>query len=235
MKNRLLVIEDDESLRLTLIDNLELEGYDVFSASTISEARSILSRQHDADLNIDLIVLDVMLPDGSGYDFSKEIRPNNPNMMILMLTARTLDADLQAGFDAGADDYLTKPYKVAELLLRIKALLRRGSVIDHAAQSSSMNGFKVNWQRHKISKDGQEVHLTKKEFDLLKLLFDNLDQPLTRDQILGQVWGDEVYVEERTVDNFISNIRKVLDLNEPQTYFIKTVRSVGYALMRLEK
>jgi len=235
MKNRLLVIEDDESLRLTLIDNLELEGYDVLSASTLSDARSILSQQNDADQNIDLIVLDVMLPDGSGYDFSKEIRPTNQHVMILMLTARTLDADLQAGFKAGADDYLTKPYKIAELLLRIKALLRRGSIIEHTPASSSINGFEVDWQRHKISKQGQEAHLTKKEFDLLKLLFDNLDQPLTREQILSQVWGDEVYVEERTVDNFISNIRKVLDLNEPQTYFIKTVRSVGYALMKIDK
>jgi two-component system phosphate regulon response regulator PhoB len=232
MNNRLLVVEDDESLRLTLVDNLELEGYEVFWASTIAEAKSVISQQSLASQEIELIVLDLMLPDGSGYDLCEEIRLTNQRMMILMLTARTLDTDLQMGFNKGADDYLTKPYKVAELLLRIKALLRRTSSAKRSTETSIINDAKINWQKHSVSKDGQEIHLTKKEFDLLKLLFDNLDQPLTRDDILSQVWGDEVYVEERTVDNFISNIRKALDLNEHRVYFVKTVRGVGYALMR---
>jgi DNA-binding response OmpR family regulator len=233
MNNRLLVVEDDESLRLTLIDNLELEGYEVFSASTIAEAKSVFSQQNAADQEIDLIVLDLMLPDGSGYDLCEEIRLNNQSVMVLMLTARTLDADLQMGFNKGADDYLTKPYKVAELLLRIKALLRRTSSTKRIVEHSLINGFEINWQKHSVSKQGQDIHLTKKELDLLKLLFDNIDLPLTRDEILSQVWGDEVYVEERTVDNFISNIRKTLNLNEPHSYFIKTVRGVGYALMKM--
>jgi two-component system phosphate regulon response regulator PhoB len=232
MNNRLLVVEDDESLRLTLVDNLELEGYEVFWASTIAEAKSVISQQSLASQEIELIVLDLMLPDGSGYDLCEEIRLTNQRMMILMLTARTLDTDLQMGFNKGADDYLTKPYKVAELLLRIKALLRRTSSAQRSVETSIINGAKINWQKHSVTKNGQEIHLTKKEFDLLKLLFDNLDQPLTRDDILSQVWGDEVYVEERTVDNFISNIRKALDLNEHRVYFVKTVRGVGYALMR---
>lgn len=235
MNNRLLVVEDDESLRLTLVDNLELEGYDVFSASTIAEAKSVISQQSLASQEIELIVLDLMLPDGSGYDLCEEIRLTNQRMMILMLTARTLDTDLQMGFNKGADDYLTKPYKVAELLLRIKALLRRTSSAQRSTETSIINDAKINWLKHSVSKDGQEIHLTKKEFDLLKLLFDNLDQPLTRDDILSQVWGDEVYVEERTVDNFISNIRKALDLNEPGVYFVKTVRGVGYVLMKVSK
>jgi len=230
MSKRLLVVEDDESLRLTLIDNLELEGYEVNSASTIAGAKTLISEQNKSGKPLDLIVLDVMLPDGSGYDLCEEIRPNHPNVMILMLTARTLDSDLQAGFNAGADDYLTKPYKVAELLLRIQALLRRASPTNWSPVRSFINGFDIAWQQHSISKQGSAVHLTKKEFDLLKLLFDNIHQPLTRDDILNRVWGDEIYVEERTVDNFISNVRKALELNEPNTYFIKTIRGVGYAL-----
>lgn len=233
MKNRLLVVEDDESLRLTLIDNLELEGYEIFSASTIAEAKSVFYQQNATGQEINLIVLDLMLPDGSGYDLCEEIRLNNQSVMVLMLTARTLDADLQMGFNKGADDYLTKPYKVAELLLRIKALLRRTSSVHKIVELSLINGFEINWQKHNVSKQGQDIHLTKKELDLLKLLFDNIDLPLTRDHILSQVWGDEVYVEERTVDNFISNIRKTLDLNKPHNYFIKTVRGVGYALMKI--
>lgn len=235
MSKRLLVVEDDESLRLTLIDNLEIEGYEVFSASTIAEANLILSQQCKVDRNIDLIVLDVMLPDGSGYDLCEKIRPDNQNVMILMLTARTLDSDLQAGFNAGADDYLTKPYKVTELLLRIKALLRRTSNPIRSTECSTINGFEINWHKRLVTKQDQMTHLTKKEFDLLKLLFDNTHRPLTRDEILSQVWGNQVYVDERTVDNFISNVRKILDLNEPQMYFIKTIRGVGYALMRIKE
>ena len=232
MKKRLLVVEDDESLRLTLIDNLEIDGYDVLSASTIAEAKIKIEQQSNTEQDIDLIVLDLMLPDGSGYLLCEDIRKKDHNVMILMLTARTLDTDLQAGFKAGADDYLTKPYKVAELLLRVKALLRRKSTAIMDSDNALINGFEINWQQHSISKHGHKVHLTKKEFDLLKLLFNNIGQPLSRDKILQEVWGDEVYVEERTVDNFISNIRKAFDLNETQNYFIKTVRSVGYALMQ---
>ena len=232
MNKRLLVVEDDESLRLTLVDNLELEGYDVFSASTLAQAKSVFDQQASNGNDIDLIVLDLMLPDGSGYDLCEDIRLKNQNVMILMLTARTLDTDLEMGFNKGADDYLTKPYKVAELLLRINALLRRASGANQNIESTIINGFKIHWQQHRITKKEHDIHLTKKEFDLLKLLFDNTGQPLTRDNILNKVWGDDIYVEERTVDNFISNIRKTLELNEPQPYFIKTVRGVGYALVK---
>ena len=185
-----------------------------------------------ADQGIDLVVLDVMLPDGSGYDLCKEIRPEHPGLMVLMLTARTLDSDLHAGFNAGADDYLTKPYKIGELLLRISALLRRAPGAVRIQDEIDINGFNVSWSKRVIVKDQQPVHLTKKEFDLLKLLFENIDRPLTRDEILDQVWGQEIYVEERTVDNFISNVRRALDLNSPQPYHIKTIRGIGYVLVK---
>jgi len=164
MKKRLLVVEDDDSLRLTLVDNLELEGYEVYSASTITKTKEIISQQNKRNLKIDLIVLDLMLPDGNGYELCKEIRTENQEIMVLMLTARTLDIDLQTGFKVGADDYLTKPYKVAELLLRINALLRRTPHIKPGNETSAqINGFDINWQRHSVSKQGEVVHLTKKE------------------------------------------------------------------------
>jgi len=231
MDSHILVVEDDDSLRLTLIDNLELEGYKVFGASTISEAKACLE-QHRASQGFDLIILDLMLPDGSGYDLCKEIRFNDQNVMILMLTARTLDSDLHAGFNSGADDYLTKPYKLDELLLRVGALLRRVSSTLSTNDSSLINGFDICWKQHRITKDGQEVHLTKKEFDLLKLLCDHIDQPMSRDEILNQVWGENVFVDTRTVDNFISNVRKSLDLVAPQPYAIKTIRGIGYVLSK---
>ena len=144
MNKNLLVVEDDESLRLTLVDNLQLEGYSVVSASTLDQARLTLSQQQTADQGIDLVVLDVMLPDGSGYDLCKEIRPEHPGLMVLMLTARTLDSDLHAGFNAGADDYLTKPYKIGELLLRISALLRRAPGAVRIQDEFDINGFNVS-------------------------------------------------------------------------------------------
>lgn len=232
MNKRLLVVEDDESLRLTLVDNLQLENYEVYSASSLSEARSILLQQRKFKQDIELMVLDLMLPDGSGYDLCAEVKPNYPELMILMLTARTLDSDLHAGFTAGADDYLTKPYKIAELLLRIMALLRRAPSPHQPHNDTNINGFNVSWLKHSITKRGQAIHLTKKEFDLLQLLFENIDQPLHRDEILNQVWGEDIYVEERTVDNFISNVRKALNLNSPKPYYIKTIRGVGYALIK---
>jgi len=232
MNNRLLVIEDDDSLRFTLVDNLELEGYEVFSACNITQAKSVFEKHAKTNHPIELIILDVMLPDGSGYELSKELRLNKQNVMILMLTARTLDSDLHEGFNSGADDYLTKPYKIAELLLRVKALLRRNSTAEIMHETALINNFEINWQRRSISKEDNEIHLTKKEFDLLTLLFNKINQPLSRDEILSHVWGEQVYVEERTVDNFISNIRKALNLNKPQMYFIKTVRGIGYSLIK---
>jgi len=230
MVNKILVVEDDQNLRLTLVDNLELEGYQVFSASTLSVAYQVLQREE-----VDLIVLDIMLPDGSGYHFSKELRFENSNVMILMLTARTLNSDLIEGFSSGADDYMTKPYKLNELLARIKALLLRATPLNRGSTFvSQINGLEVNWQERIIinTVEGvdEEVYLTKKEFDLLHFLYSNLNKPLSREEILEKVWDKGVFVEERTVDNFISVIRKILSLNEPEEYFIKTVRGVGYLL-----
>lgn len=232
MGDKILVVEDDENLRLTLVDNLQLEGYSVESVATLAGARELLQRE-----SVLLTILDVMLPDGSGYDFCQELRVLSPNTRVLMLTARTLNADLLLGFSAGTDDYMTKPYKLDELLARIKALMSRvGPLPETSLHVSCINGFDINWQQRTIfgvSKDSNhyEVHLTKKEFDLLSLLYLNINTPLSREKILNQVWGENLYVEERTVDNFVSNIRKILNLNISEPYFIRTIRGVGYSLV----
>ena len=228
--NNILVVEDDENLRLALVDNLQLESYQVFAVDTMAAADGILTQE-----TIELVILDIMLPDGSGYDFCQVLKEKHPTAMVLMLTARTLDNDLLTGFSVGADDYMTKPYKVAELLARVKALLSRSQSanVNHT-KTSRINGFVINWQQRSITQavNSDQVHLTKKEFDLLYLLFININNPLSREKILDQVWGEGVYVEERTVDNFISVIRKALNLNEPQKFFIRTIRGIGYSLVR---
>lgn len=233
MIDKILVVEDDKNLRLTLVDNLELDGYEVLCAATLNAAQQILATQP-----ISLTVLDIMLPDGSGYDFAKELRVKQPNTMILMLTARTLNSDLITGFSAGADDYMTKPYKLNELLVRIKALLARSHLSSsHLAQQCCINGYRVNWQERRIINEKDNAldhvtHLTKKEFDLLHLLYQNIDKPLSRQEILNKVWGQGIYVENRTVDNFISVIRKALNLNAPEQYSIRTIRGIGYSLVK---
>lgn len=224
--SHILVVEDDENLRLTLVDNLEMEGYSLRSAATIAEAKSLIE-------GADLCLLDIMLPDGDGYQFCQWVRAQNHSTLILMLTARTLDRDLDEGFESGADDYLGKPYRMKELLLRVQALLRRATKTPGDKPDNNIariNGFKVNWQARLVANpDGQPVHLTKKEFDILQFLYENIDQVQSRDDILNQVWGENSYVDNRTVDNFVANIKRLLDLKAGE-FQIRSVRGVGYCL-----
>ncbi len=221
--SRLLVVEDDENLRLTLLDNLELEGFDVQVAATVAEAEVLIGE-------VDLCILDIMLPDGNGYDFCQWVRNRDLNVLILMLTARTLDRDIDSGFESGADDYLVKPYRMRELLLRIKALLRRRAMPLSQQANTQINGFDICWPARQVNHQGNSVHLTKTEFDLLQYLYDNLDTVKSRDDILNAVWGESVYVDNRTVDNFVAGIKKHLNLKQGQPFYIRSVRGVGYCL-----
>jgi DNA-binding response OmpR family regulator len=222
----ILIVEDDESLRLTLEDILEDEGYCVTVASDLASAAKCL---HSS--TYELIILDIMLPDGDGYQFCQQIRAQGNHSLVLMLTARSLEDDLVKGFDVGADDYLIKPYRVAELLARIRALLKRlASEMQNIC--FEINHFSVDRDARTVkNQEGSLVDLTPKEFDLLLYLWDNPQRAHSRDRILDQVWG-EVVVDFRTVDNFVSNLKKKLSLRVGSPVYIETVRGVGY---RLEK
>lgn len=227
MKKRLLIVEDDDNLRLTLADNLELEGYQVFSQACVNDTKQFLE-----NYEVDLIILDIMLPDGNGIELCQWIRKKH-DVLILMLTARSLEKDLIDGFVAGTDDYLSKPYRSAELLLRINALLRRTS---HSSINSitPFNGFEVDWNGRSITNCGKDIHLTKTAFNILSYLFEHLNQTCSRDNILNFVWGKEVYVDNRTVDNFVSNLKKSLNLADGTQYHLKTIRGIGYSLIKLK-
>lgn len=230
MNHNILIVEDDDNLRETLVDNLELEGFQLYSANSIAQAKSILAVQQ-----IDLIVLDVMLPDGTGYQLCQWLQ-GRTNALLLMLTARTLERDVVEGFVSGCDDYVSKPYRAKELLLRIRALLRRNDNGPKAAQFSStdkvnINGFIVNWDLHEIHLDEQPVHITKTAFDILRFLFVNQNKSCSRDDILNAVWGQDIFVDNRTVDNFVSHLKKQLLLVDGKEYWIKTIRGVGYSLL----
>jgi DNA-binding response OmpR family regulator len=226
-KGRILVVEDDENLRMALEDNLVDEGYQVTAAANGKVALRELAAQ-----NHDLVILDIMLPDTDGYSICKRIREQNNPVRVLMLTARTLESDLVAGFDAGADDYLSKPYRLRELLARVGALMRRQlSAPGEQPQSFSFAGFELDLTARVLTDDsGQEVKLTRTELDLLACLLRNAGRAMSREDILDQAWEPGVVVDPRTVDNFVSSLKKKLGWSRGAGYRIKTVRGVGYRL-----
>lgn len=221
-KIEILIVEDDENLALALQDNLLQESYEVSLASNGEKAKELLSLQ-----SFDVIVLDVMLPDSDGYSLCEYWRQQGVGSMILMLTARSLEEDIIKGFDAGADDYVVKPYRIQEFLRRIQALLRRsGREVSNDAQ---LPGFHFeHTARCVTNENGEEVSLTKKEYDLLEYFIKNQNQALTRDMILDEVWGRNVLVDTRTVDNFVSNLKKKLNWSVDSAFRFTTIRGVGY-------
>ncbi len=230
MSERILVVEDDENLRLPLVDNLEDEGFQVEQASTGEAAIEAARRQI-----FDVIVLDIMLPGVSGYEVCKALRSEGSTAGVLMLTARSLEDDVVTGFDAGADDYLTKPYRLRELLARVRALLRRrGSVPVEVAKPAEtvvdLDGIQIDRSaRTVLDPEGDPVELTRTEFDLLVFMFDHNGEALAREVILDKVWGN-VRVDPRTVDNFVSNLKKKLGWTKDRKFAFKAVRGVGYRL-----
>jgi DNA-binding response OmpR family regulator len=220
-----LIVEDDENLRLTLADNLEDEGYSVDHFATASAALAA-ARERDYEI----VVLDIMLPDIDGYAVCRKLRQGGCRAGILMLTARTLEDDLVAGFDAGADDYLAKPYRLRELLARVGALLRR-----HAntppAQEEQLAGIRIDRRARKVTdRDGRLVELTRTEFDLLIFMIDHASEALSREHILEEVWGTDVVVDPRTVDNFVSSLKRKLHWEPGCGFALRAVRGVGYRL-----
>lgn len=228
-KARILVVEDDENLRLALADNLEDEGYDVTSAKNGAEAKKALMRG-----DLDLAILDIMLPDSDGYTLCREIRAKQMPLRVLMLTARTLESDLVQGFDAGADDYLSKPYRLRELLARVAALLRRKEAPEPQGSQPaevSFAGFRLDLgARILYDAAGKQIELTRTELDLLACLLKNRGRALSREEILAQAWDPEIVVDPRTVDNFVSSLKKKLGWKKEDPYCIRTVRGVGYRM-----
>lgn len=225
----LLVVEDDGNLRMALRDNLEDEGYTVVEAATLAAADAAAGERR-----FDLIVLDVMLPDGDGYTWCRRLRSGaiggNRAAPVLMLTARSLEDDLVTGLDAGADDYLTKPYRLRELLARVRALLRRPKADAGEAQGPDrvrFGDYTLDRSARTVTGPRGELTLTRTEFDLLAWLASHPGKAMDRDTLLDAVWG-EVVVDPRTVDNFVSSLKKKLGWRRGLDWRIATVRGVGY-------
>ena len=223
MKGKILLVEDEAPIREMLGYTLMKEGYTFREAADVEEARPLI-----ADDKPDLLLLDWMLPGMNGVDYARRIR-NNPDtrdIPIIMLTARGEETDKIRGLDTGADDYITKPFSTRELLARIRAVMRRTKNTD-AEGVISVKGLALDPETFRVTVDGEIVEISPTEFRLLHFFITHPERVYTRGQLLDQVWGQNVYVEERTVDVHIRRLRKTL---EPYKYnrLIQTVRSVGY-------
>jgi DNA-binding response OmpR family regulator len=221
----ILIVEDDENLRVTLRDNLEQEG---FALEAVADGHAALERAQARAF--DVILLDVMLPGVDGYEVCRALRRAGSGAKILMLTARTLEEDIVRGLDAGADDYLVKPYRLRELLARVRALSRRSHAVaaPEAAEALRCGEFRIDCARRDVTDEaGASVKLTRTEFDLLVCLVRNRGRALSRNDLLQQVWQGMV-LDERTVDNFVSSLKKKLRWRAGAGFEIYTVRGVGY-------
>jgi len=220
---KILIVEDDASILLPLEDNLKLEGYEVASAIDGSLGLTMAREGH-----YDLIILDIMLPKMNGLDVCRQLRQNKNTTPILMLTAKSQEIDKVLGLELGADDYVTKPFSPHELLARIKAILRRAGQIREGIDFYRFGGVEVDFKKYEAKKEGETLNLTALEFALLHLLMANNGQVVHRDRILDEVWGEGVYIEPRTIDKHISQLRKKLEDDPQNPMFIVGVRSVGY-------
>jgi DNA-binding response OmpR family regulator len=220
---RILIIEDDPAILRGLVDNLGCESYDVLSAADGERGYS-LARSGKPDL----IVLDLMLPRMSGYELCRKLRTEGVTTPIVMLTARGDEADRIVGLDIGADDYITKPFSVRELLARIRAILRRAQVQSALPAELRFGNVTVDFRRYEAQKNGRPVELTRKEFGLLRLLAARSGEPVTRDDLLNQVWGYDATPTTRTVDNHVASLRAKLEDNPSDPRHLFTVHGVGY-------
>jgi two-component system phosphate regulon response regulator PhoB len=226
MNPRILVVEDDDALGTLLRYNLEREGYAVALATDGEEALIQAEEQLP-----DLVILDWMLPKVSGIEVCRRLRqkPQSRNVPIIMLTARGEESDRIRGLDTGADDYVVKPFAVTELSARIRAVLRR--LRPGLAEDVVVRGALIlDRSAHRVSRDGEEIHLGPTEFRMLDFFMQNPGRVFSREQLLDSVWGSDVYVEARTVDVHIGRLRKALAKGKAGFNPIRTVRSAGYAL-----
>jgi DNA-binding response OmpR family regulator len=220
---RILVVEDDPAILRGLSDNLRLESYDVVTAAD-GEAGDRLA--HEA--HPDLIVLDLMLPKLSGYELCRKLRSEGLTTPILMLTARGEEADRVLGLDLGADDYVTKPFSVRELLARIRALLRRAHPPRPLPDEVRFSDVVVDFRSYEAKKGGAAVDMTPKEFQLLRLLAARAGEVVSRGELLEEVWGYDTVPNTRTVDNHVASLRAKLEPDASATRHIQTVHAVGY-------
>lgn len=229
MKNTILLVEDEKGLADSLATELGFEDYNVISASDGLAAVEEFQKNKET---IDLILLDWMLPKLDGLGVLRRIRKES-QVPVIMLTARNYIGDKVAGLDGGADDYITKPFEIEELLARIRVAIRRVEKQEnHQAELYQLDDLTLNIKTHQVFRDDEKIQLTQREFDLLKTLFEHENEVLTRDDILDLVWGKDFLGQTNIVDVYIRLLRNKIDDNHKDEQLIKTIRGVGYSLSK---
>jgi YD repeat-containing protein len=225
--SRILIVEDELQMQMGLKDNLEFEGYEVECANDGEEGLAKI-----LESAFDLILLDVMMPKLSGFDVCKKAREAGIETPVIMLTAKGEEIDKVLGLELGADDYITKPFSLRELLARVKANIRRGNSTNKNQEVSHQVGkLQFNPASYESLKEGQPVTMSHKEMEVLKYLWDHQSKTVSRDSLLENVWGYDEMVTSRTVDNFILRLRQKIEENPAHPRHILTVHGVGYKLI----
>jgi DNA-binding response OmpR family regulator len=221
--SRILVIEDDPAVLRGLADSLRRESYDVLTAADGETGYRLVSEKHP-----DLLLLDLMLPRLSGYEVCRQLRAAGIGIPILMLTARGEEGDRVLGLDLGADDYVTKPFSLRELMARIRALLRRGQPAHKLIDSLCVDDIVVDFRKYEATREGSLLELTRREFQLLRALASRPGEVITRSDLLDEVWGLDQYPSTRTVDTHIASLRAKIERDPANPERLLTLRGVGY-------
>lgn len=219
-----LIVDDEPGIVLALSDELEMEGFRVISALDGEEGMAALAKRPD------LVILDVMMPKLSGLEFVKRLRRQGDGVPVLMLTAKGEEVDKLLGLELGADDYVTKPFSLREVVARVKAILRRGeeAAARGPVEKLEFGDVALDFRRFEARKRGKPLDLTPREFRILKVFAERPGEVIRRDEFLNQVWGEEVFITDRSVDNQIFNIRQKIEEDPASPRFILSIRSVGY-------
>ncbi len=224
MPKKILIIEDDPGILLSLKDEFESEGYTVSTAEDGEKGLEIAKQQRP-----DLIILDIMLPVLDGYEVCKKLRMKGDTTPIIMLTVKDKEIDRVLGLELGADDYVTKPFSLRELLARVKAVLRRTEERAKDLATYSFAQIELDFKKYEAKKKGKKLDLTPLEFQMLKLIIQRKGEVISRDDFLDKIWGeDNTYVSFRTVDSHIANIRKKIEDDPSNPKHIISIRGVGY-------
>ena len=222
MSARILIADDEPSIVMAVRDELTFEGFEVHFASdgpgALEKAREIRP---------DVLLLDLMLPGINGFDVCRRLRPERPDLWVIMLTVRNQEADRVTGFEVGADDYVTKPFSLRELAGRIRVGLRRSGG-KREGPNFAFGDVEIDLRARRVLKGGAEVQLTRKEFEILQLLLHRAGAVVTRDEFLNTLWGEDVYVTHRTVDTHLATLRKKLETDPNAPVYFVGVRGVGY-------
>ena len=224
---KILIVEDEPAMQLGLKDNLEFEGYEVEVAGDGEKGLEMIRKN-----NFQLVLLDIMLPKLSGLDVCRKVREEQNHVPIVLLTAKGEEIDKVLGLELGADDYVTKPFSLRELLARIKAILRRTGSEEKDPETSVIGRLRVNFAKYQAENETGEVKLSHKEFEILHYLHKHRNEPVSRYQLLEEVWGyEDVQPTTRTVDNFILRLRQQVEEDPKEPHVILTVHGSGYKMV----